>query len=134
MAQLNWLAIVIGFVVTLLIGLLSGNAIPLTDLTLPVIGWGLTGVVGGLAAGYVAGHGMGNGAVNGLVATTIGAILVYAVLTILGTVLFGFAGLSFALVALLFLGLYAIPGAVGGAVGAMLNRSSPADRAQPTGR
>ncbi|WP_224333647.1 DUF5518 domain-containing protein [Haloprofundus halobius] len=134
MAELNWRAIAIGFVVTLVLGLLSGNAIPLTDLTLPVIGWGVTGVLGGLAAGYVAGHGMGNGAVNGIVATTIGAILVYAVLAVLGTVLLGFVGLSFALVALLFLGLYAIPGAVGGAVGAMLKRSSPADRTQPAGR
>ncbi|KTG09543.1 hypothetical protein AUR64_13600 [Haloprofundus marisrubri] len=134
MAELNWRAIGLGFVVTLVLGLLSGNSIPLTDLTLPVIGWGLTGIVGGLAAGYVAGRGMGNGAVNGIVATTIGAILVYAVLAVFGTVLFGFVGFTVALVGLLYLGLYAIPGAVGGAVGAMLNRSSPADRTQPAGR
>lgn len=134
MAEVNWRAVAVGFVVTLIIGLISGYTIPFTDMVIPVIGWGLTGFVGGAAAGYMAGHGISNGAVNGILGTTIGAILVLGFFSILGTVLFGVVGLSAFLGSFLVLGLYAIPGAVGGAVGALLKGSEPTETGRPAGR
>ena len=134
MAEINWRAVGIGFVVTLVIGLIGGFTVSMTDLTMPIIGWGLTGLVGGAAAGYVAGHGVDNGIVNGILGTTIGAIVVLGALLIAGTLLFGLVGLSVFLVPILLLGLYAIPGAVGGAIGAMLKGTESAEAGQPAGR
>ncbi len=134
MAEINWRAVGIGFVVTLVIGLIGGFTVSMTDLTIPIIGWGLTGLVGGAAAGYVAGHGVDNGIVNGILGTTIGAIVVLGALLIAGTLLFGLVGLSVFLVPILLLGLYAIPGAVGGAIGAMLKGTESAEAGQPAGR
>jgi hypothetical protein len=134
MVDINWRAVAAGFVVTLIVGFLSGATVPETDITLPVIGWGLTGLLGGLTAGYMAGHGYGNGAINGAVATTIGAIIVLAVLALFGTLLLGAFGLGLALFGVVFLVLYAVPGAVGGALGAMLKGREPARVGRPARR
>lgn len=72
----NWRAVGIGFVVTLVIGLVGGFAVPYTDITIPALSWGVVGLVGGAVAGYVAGGGVLNGSVNGILATTIGALVV----------------------------------------------------------
>ena len=134
MAEINWRAVGIGFVITVIIGLLSGYTIPMTDITLPIVGWGLTGLIGGLASGYIAGNGATNGVVNGILGTTIGALVVLLVLLVAGTLFLGLVGLAMFLVPLLLLGLYAIPGAIGGAIGALLKGSESVEAGQPAGR
>jgi uncharacterized membrane protein len=121
---INWRAVGIGFVVTLVIGLIGGFAVPYTDVTIPALSWGVVGLVGGAVAGYLVGGGIWNGAVNGILATTIGALVVLVVLGVVGTLLLGLVGLS----------LYAIPGAVGGAVGALLKGATAPEAGQPIGR
>lgn len=134
MIALNWRAVVTGFVVTLVIGLLSGMTISAESMALPTVGWGLTGLLGGVAAGYVAGGGFGNGAVNGIVGTTLGALIVGVVSLVLGTLFFGLVGLAVVLTGFLFIGLYAIPGAVGGAIGAMAKGRTATPVGRPAGR
>jgi hypothetical protein len=131
---INWRAVGIGFVVTLVIGLIGGFAVPYTDVTIPALSWGVVGLVGGAVAGYLVGGGIWNGAVNGILATTIGALVVLVVLGVVGTLLLGLVGLSLFLIPLLLLGLYAIPGAVGGAVGALLKGATAPEAGQPIGR
>lgn len=132
--SINWRAVAIGFVVTVIVGLLSGFTIPLTNMTLPALGWAVTGILGGVAAGYVAGNGVWNGAVHGALGTTIGAVIVIGIMAVFGTLLFGLVGMGLFLVPLLLLGLYAIPGAIGGAVGAVVKGSEPVEMGQPAGR
>ncbi|MGM0592594.1 MAG: DUF5518 domain-containing protein, partial [Halobacteriota archaeon] len=74
--DINWRAVGYGFLTTLILGLLSGLSIPGIDATLPVLGYGLTAVIGGLVAGYVAGLGAWNGAIHGGIATVVGAFVV----------------------------------------------------------
>lgn len=69
-------AVAYGFIVSLLIGLVGGAVIPGTGMTVPVMGWGLAGIVAGLVAGYVTGGTVGSGALHGGLATVIGALVV----------------------------------------------------------
>ncbi|QLG63152.1 DUF5518 domain-containing protein [Halorarum salinum] len=117
--SINWRAVGIGFVVTLVVGLVVGFSIPIADVTLSGVGWAITGIIGGGAAGYVVGRGVNGGATHGVVAAALGALAVLVVLDGAGTVLEGVP-----LVPLLLVGLYAVAGALGGAVGVMLNRTS----------
>lgn len=132
--SINWRAVGIGFLVTVVIGLVGGFTVPFTDLTVPALSWGLIGLLGGFVSGYLAGGTILNGAANGILGTTIGALAVLVVLLLAGTLLLGALGLAMALVPLLLLGLYAIPGAIGGAIGALLKNSAARDVGQPTGR
>lgn len=131
---INWTAVAVGFVITLVIGVVAGVGIPMMELTLPAMGWVVTGLVGGAAAGYLAGGDATNGAAHGILGTTIGSIVVVGILAIAGTLVLGLVGLSVFLVPLLMLGLYAIPGAVGGAVGAVFKGTRTAEVGQPAGR
>ncbi|MFC4358608.1 DUF5518 domain-containing protein [Halobium salinum] len=128
---MNWRAVIYGFVATLVVGFLSGTGLPFTDATLPTVGAGLTGIVGGLVAGYVAARGVGGGALHGIVATTLGAIVVGLVLVLLGTLASGFLGLVGLLGLLVYVLVAGIPGAVGGALGGLLARRTDVDRARP---
>lgn len=126
-------AIVYGIVATIIVGLLSGAVVPFTDMTLPIVGAGLTGIIGGLVAGYTSGTKLDDGALNGGVATAAGAIVALVALTVAGLLaagliptmgLFAF-GVVYVIVA-------AIPGAVGGALGSWLKgRSDERTAARP---
>lgn len=129
-------AIVYGIIATIVVGLLSGATVPFTDMALPIVGAGLTGIIGGLVAGYVSGIKLDDGALNGGVATAAGAIVALVILTLTGLLaagliptmgLFAF-GVVYVVVA-------AIPGAVGGALGSWLKgRSARRSAARPAGR
>ncbi|WP_129113696.1 DUF5518 domain-containing protein [Halegenticoccus tardaugens] len=115
---IEWRAVLYGFVVALAIGLLSGAVLPGTDMTLPIVGWGLTGILAGFVAGYAAGGTMGNGAVHGGLSTIVGALVLLLAVTFTGAL---FAGLVPAVglfaMGILLIAVYAIPGAIGGAIG-----------------
>ena len=118
-------------VTAFVIGLISGIALPFTDLTLPVVGAGLTGLIAGGVAGYLARAGPGSGAVHGFLATSIGGLLVGLFLLLTGTILAGVIGLGVGLVFLTLVAAHGIPGAVGGAIGGILGRDTPT-AGQPT--
>lgn len=122
--KLNWRAIGFGFLTALVLGLISGVAVPFTNATLPVLGSGLVGVIAGAVAGYSDSRTMGSGAVHGGIATTIGAIVVAVVATILGTLFGGVLGVGIGLASIAYIVVVAIPGAFGGAVGSWLKSRS----------
>lgn len=130
--EMNMKAVALGFVVSLLIGLIGGAVIPGTDMAVPVLGWGLAGIIAGGVAGYVAGGTVGSGAIHGGLATVIGALVLLLVASFVG-VLFGglipAAGLL--TVGVTILALYAIPGAIGGAIGSWGKRRRTTRRARP---
>lgn len=129
--EMNMRAVAYGFVVSLLIGLVGGAVIPGTDMTIPALGWGLAGIVAGLVAGYVAGGTIPNGAIHGGLATVIGAFVLLVAVSFVG-VLFGglVPAVGLLTVGVTLLAIYAIPGAIGGAVGSW----GKGRRAKPTGR
>lgn len=129
--EMNMRAVIYGFIVSLVIGLISGAVIPGTDMTVPVLGWGLAGIVAGLVAGYVAGGTIGNGAIHGGLATVIGALVLLVAVSFVG-VLFGglIPAVGLLTVGVAILAVYAIPGVIGGAIGSW----GKGRRAKPTGR
>lgn len=129
--EMNMRAVAYGFVVSLLIGLVGGTVIPGTDMAMPVLGWGLAGIVAGLVAGYVAGGTISNGAIHGGLATVIGALVLLFAVSFVGA-LFGGLVPAFGLltVGVTLLAIYAIPGAIGGGIGSW----GKSRRTKPTGR
>lgn len=129
--MVNWKAVIYGIVAAFVLGLLSGLGLPFTDATLPAIGAGVTGLIAGGVAGYVARGGLGNGAIHGFLATTVGGLLVGAILLIAGTLAAGIFGFGAAILFLVLVASHGIPGAVGGAIGGMM---APKERTagQPT--
>lgn len=126
--DINWRAVGYGFVATIVIGLLSGFTVPFVDVTLPVIGYGLAGLVGGLVAGYVATTSLGGGMVHGAIATVIGGFVVLVVLSVLAVFASPVASFGVFAAGLLVLLVQAVPGAVGGALGSYLKgRREPAE-------
>lgn len=125
-------AVVYGFIVSLLIGLIGGAMIPGTDMAVPVLGWGLAGIVAGAVAGYVAGGTAGNGAIHGGLATVIGALVLLVAVAFVET-LFGGLVPAFGLltVGVTLLVIYAIPGAIGGALGSWGKKRRTTRRARP---
>ncbi|WP_410766949.1 DUF5518 domain-containing protein [Haloferax sp. DFSO60] len=125
-------AIAYGFGATILLGIISGLTIPFTNLTLPVLGYALVGVLGGLVAGYMVATGMADGAINGLVATMLGAIIVAIGLVVFNVLFTGvFFGLTTLAASIVVIALAGIPGVVGGALGSMLHDRSEARRSRP---
>ncbi|SFL04185.1 hypothetical protein SAMN04487950_2126 [Halogranum rubrum] len=117
--MVNWRAVAYGMVTAFVVGIISGLGLPFTDATLPVVGAGFSGLIAGGVAGYYSHEGMGGGALHGLLATTIGGIIVGLVLIVLGTLAAGLGGFGLAVGFLLLIVASGLPGAVGGAVGAM---------------
>lgn len=115
--MVRWMAVLYGIVAAFVIGLVSGLGLPFTDVTLPVVGAGLTGLLAGTVAGYYARSGLWSGVLHGFLATSIGGLLVALVLLVLGTIAAGAIGFSVAVVFLLLVASHGIPGAVGGAIG-----------------
>lgn len=133
--RLNWRAVAYGFITAIVLGILWGAIFPAADVTTPFLSYGLIGVIAGLVAGYYTKEGIREGAINGGVSTAIGSIIVFAVLALLGLL---FAGLlaSFGIlgVGILTVVFYAIPGAIGGALGGWLEDRRMTRRAASTPR
>ncbi|GAA0223257.1 DUF5518 domain-containing protein [Haladaptatus pallidirubidus] len=128
-------AVVYGIVATIIVALFSGAAIPFTDMTLPIVGAGLTGIIGGVVAGYVAGSRLGDGALNGGVATAAGAIVALLLLTFAGLMAGPIPAMGLFAFGVLFVVVAAIPGIIGGAVGSWLKgRSTGRATGRPAGR
>jgi len=122
--MVNWIAVLYGMIASFVLGLLSGIGLPFTDATLPVIGYGLSGLIAGGVAGYYAAEGLSGGALHGLLATTIGGIIVASVLTVFGALAAGLAGLGVGLAFFVIVLASGIPGAIGGATGGLLRPKS----------
>jgi len=127
--NINWKAVLAGFVATLAFGLISGLLYAGSE-TVGVLGyWGVIGIFGGLVAGYLVGGPLGSGAIHGGLATVLGSIFVLVIATFT-TVLFGGVVLSLGVLGfgILMLAFHAIPGALGGALGSWLkNRRAAPD-------
>src|SRR6056297_477686 len=111
-------AVVAGFAVTLLLGIVSGLIYVGSAASVVVLYWGTIGVLGGLTAGYLAAGSTTSGALHGGVATVFGSLILLAV-TAFSTLLFGglVASFSVLVIGLLMLTFYAVPGALGGMIG-----------------
>lgn len=129
---INWTAVVTGFIMTLALGFISGLIYVGSEASVVFLYWSGIGLFGGLTAGYIAGGTASSGAVHGGMATVLGSLVLLAV-TALTTLLFAGLVASFGvlIVGILLLAFYAIPGALGGAVGswAKHRRTAP----EPTG-
>ncbi|WP_254533731.1 DUF5518 domain-containing protein [Natrinema gelatinilyticum] len=130
--EINWTAVITGFVMTLALGFISGLVYVGSEASVVLLYWGGIGLLGGLTAGYLAGGTIGSGATHGGIATVFGSLVLLALATFT-TLLFGGLVVSFSVLVLglLMLTFYAIPGALGGAIGswAKHRRSAP----EPTG-
>jgi hypothetical protein len=116
--NINWSAVVTGFVVTLVLGFISGVIYVGSDASVAVLYWGAIGVLGGLTAGYLVGGTVGSGALHGGIATVFGSLILLAIAAFT-TLLFAGVVPTFGVVVLgvLMLAFHAIPGALGGAIG-----------------
>jgi hypothetical protein len=119
---INWRAVLYGLLTSIVLGILSGLAVPYTDLSLPVLGAGLTGLIAGAVAGYYNNRSTMSDATHGALATVIGALVIAVVLTLVGTLLAGIFGLGLGLGLLVLVVVAGIPGAVGGWLGGYLHR------------
>ena len=113
--EINWRAVIYGFVVATVLGILFGWAFPPST---SVWVLAIPGLVGGFVAGYMV-YGVGNGAIHGGLATILGAVIMLVILAVVGVLFVGLVpaigGASIVLLALI---VQAIPGAIAGAVGA----------------
>lgn len=130
--DINWRAVLYGFITQAVIGVLSGVALPFTDLSLPVVGAGLAGLIAGGVAGYYNNRSTTSDATHGALATVIGALVVGIILTVLGTLVAGIFGLGAGLGLLVLIFVAGIPGAVGGVVGGYLHRGREDTAGRPT--
>lgn len=113
--EINWDAVLTGFIVTVALAVVVSLLVPITTTSVWLLA--LPGLVGGFVAGYM-GMGVRDGAVNGGLATIIGALFWLLVATLWGAAFVGIIpALAGATVALIALFVQAIPGAVAGAVG-----------------
>lgn len=134
MVETNWRAVAIGFVVIAVLGLVGAYVQQLA-----AFGTVLGSIIGGFTAGYFARMGTANGAWNGLLAGAFGALVLVAILTVLGlaasvvTLSLGgvFATVGVALAAVLLALFAAIPAAIGGAIGGMMNREERTEAGRP---
>lgn len=130
--KINWTAVLTGFGVTLALGFISGLVYVGSAASVVLLYWGGIGLFGGLTAGYLAGGTVSSGALHGGIATVFGSLILLAIATFT-TLLFAGLVASFGVfvLGLLLLAFYAIPGALGGAIGswAKHRRGAP----EPTG-
>ncbi|WP_458189962.1 DUF5518 domain-containing protein [Haladaptatus sp. NG-WS-4] len=113
--EINWKAVLNGFLTAFVLGLLAVWFIPVTAMSGLV--QALPGLIGGFVAGYMVAGG-GRGAVHGGLATVLGGFVLLIVWAVFGAL---FAGLfpaftGFAL-GVFVLAIQAIPGAIAGAIG-----------------
>jgi hypothetical protein len=116
--DINWTAVITGFVMTLALGFISGLIYVGSEASVVFLYWGGIGLLGGLTAGYIAGGTVSAGATHSGIATVFGSLVLLAIATFT-TLLFAGLVASFSVLVLgiLMLAFYAIPGALGGAIG-----------------
>lgn len=133
--RINWRAVAYGFVTAIVLGILWGALFPYADVTTPLLSYVVVGVIAGIVAGYYTKAGISDGMLNGGLSTAIGSIIVFATLALLG-LLFGGLLTSFGIVGLgvLTIVFYAIPGAIGGALGGWIEERRMARRPASTPR
>ncbi|WP_435073123.1 DUF5518 domain-containing protein [Halorubrum sp. HHNYT27] len=129
--MVKWMAVLYGMIASFVIGIVSGLGLPFTDATLPVVGFGVSGLIAGGVAGYVADEGLSGGALHGLLATTLGGIVVAIAVIALGALSAGLAGLGVGAAFLVVILASGIPGAVGGAIAGMMHPEEEV-RGRPT--
>ena len=113
--RVDWSAVVTGFAIAFVLGLIIAFLIPITAATVWLLA--VPGLVGGFAAGYIV-RGGWNGAVNGGLATVFGALIWLIFLAVGGLFFAGiFPTLGVVTIGLLGLFVQAIPGAIAGALG-----------------
>lgn len=113
--NINWNAVLTGFVVTFVLALVAAFVVPISETSVWLLA--LPGLIGGFVAGYMV-VGGGAGAVHGGLATVFGALVWLVVLTVWGALFVGVApALGAATVTLVALFVQAIPGALAGALG-----------------
>jgi hypothetical protein len=115
--MVNWGAVVIGFLASIVLGAVFGVIIP-------VVGSLIGLLLAGMLVGYMVGGDAMNGAVNAAVSGAFGAILLSILLLIFGTLLLGLIGFAAASLTSIFL-FIAVIGvviimAVGGAIGSLI--------------
>lgn len=120
--EINWRAVLTGFVVAVALGLVLSWVYPPAETT--GLGLALPGLVGGFTAGYMV-SGIERGAVHGGLATIVGALVVLAILVVVGVLFVGLIpAIGGSLVAIIALFVMAIPGAIAGALGGWLKGRS----------
>lgn len=123
MVTTNWRAVATGFIVIVVLGLIASFIQEFA-----VLGTAVGAIIGGFTAGYLARGNISDGTWNGFLAGLVGAVVVIAVLAVLGLAvslvelsLGGvFATVGIAIAALVFAAIAAIPAAIGGALGGMV--------------
>ncbi|SIS00044.1 DUF5518 domain-containing protein [Natronorubrum thiooxidans] len=130
--DINWTAVVTGFVMTLALGFISGLIYVGSEASVVLLYWGGIGILGGLTAGYLAGGTVSSGATHGGIATVFGSLVLLVIATFT-TLLFAGLVASFSVLVLgiLMLAFYAVPGALGGAIGSWTKHRRAAP--EPTG-
>ncbi|MDS0295269.1 DUF5518 domain-containing protein [Halogeometricum luteum] len=130
--DINWRAVLTGFVVAVILGLFLSWVYPPAETT--GLGLALPGLVGGFVAGYMV-SGIEQGAVHGGLATVVGALAVLAILVVVGILFVGLVpAIGGSIVALVALFMMAIPGAIAGAVGGWLKNRSETRSGAATSR
>ncbi|WP_416840728.1 DUF5518 domain-containing protein [Haloferax sp. DFSO52] len=128
---INWRAVLYGFGTSLVLGILSGIAIPFTDLSLPIVGAGLTGLIAGGVAGYYNNRSVMSDATHGALGVVIGALIVGLLVTLITTLVAGIFGLGLGLGLLVLILVAGIPGAVGGVIGGYLHQGREETMGRP---
>lgn len=130
--DINWRAVITGFVVAIVLGLAAAWLFPPAETA--GLALSLPGLVGGFVAGYMV-SGVERGAVHGGLSTVVGALAVLAVLTVIGVLFVGIVpALGGASVALVGLTVMAIPGAIAGAAGGWVKDRRATSSGSPTPR
>lgn len=120
--DINWRAVLTGFVVAVVLGLFLSWVYPPAETT--GLGLALPGLLGGFTAGYMV-SGIERGAIHGGLATIVGALVVLAVIVIGGILFVGLLpALGGSVVAVIALVVMSIPGAIAGALGGWLKNRS----------
>lgn len=117
---LHFRAILYGFLLSILLTVLSGFTIPFTDLGIPGLSAAVVGLLAGFVTGYVADQGLTSGAVNGAVATTLGSIISVLVLSVIGTLVVGAIGAGIFVIGVFLVVAQMVPGALGGVLGSVV--------------
>ncbi len=120
----NWRAVVLGFLVATVLGLLGLSA--------PGVGQLAAGLIGGFVAGYIAGGGLARGFWHGLLAGALGGIVVGVLIGLVvaiagwaggpaGGAITGIAGLGIIGASVILAFVFALESALAGAIGGLFN-------------
>lgn len=132
--EVNGRAIAYGFGTAFVLGIVAAVLFPVATVMTPLLMYGLIGGIAGLVAGYYT-TGAGSAVLNGGLSTTIGGVVVVAALVLLGLLFEGLvASFGIAVVGLIMVVTYAIPGAIGGAIGGWYSSRRTERAAKPAPR